>query len=401
MPKTRYKKRDDGRYEAKVTAGYNAYGEMLRIPAYGYTVSEVEDRKDYLKALFKENTLMIENYTGKASGLLEYIENQKLEEERREFRFKSITFGEYADEWFKTYKSSSGIRTKEMYGNIVYNHLKPFNKRAMRELTRTDIQKLINEKDDMRRTCEQIKLTLNQIFESAVEDNVIDTNPYKRIALPEKVKTEKRALTDIEKEAIRKADFTDMERAFVYLLKGCGLRQGEAKALKPLDFDFKNGTVRVDEAITYDKNDVVWKGPKTEAGFREVYMPDYVEDELKKYITSLDTPILFPMSDGGALSKSAYRCFWLKIEKKIRIAAGETVWQKDHNLTIQNQKITGLTPYVFRHNYCTDLYYSDVSLKEAIRLMGHSSTKMVLEVYTHLDEKRENTKEKIKSIIAL
>ncbi|WP_369525711.1 tyrosine-type recombinase/integrase [Thomasclavelia cocleata] len=64
-----------------------------------------------------------------------------------------------------------------------------------------------------------------------------------------------------------------------------------------------------------------------------------------------------------------------------------------------------LTPYIFRHTYTALLYYSGVRLKDAQYYMGHSDSKMLNEVYIHLDKHklRENNvienfvEEKIKS----
>ena len=47
------------------------------------------------------------------------------------------------------------------------------------------------------------------------------------------------------------------------------------------------------------------------------------------------------------------------------------------------------------------LYYSGISLKKAAQLMGHSNTKMIMEVYSHLDDEKENAAEKINASIAL
>ena len=59
---------------------------------------------------------------------------------------------------------------------------------------------------------------------------------------------------------------------------------------------------------------------------------------------------------------------------------------------------TNLTLYCFRHNYCSELYYSEVSMKEAQRLLGHSSYKMIMDVYAHLDAQKEETKKKLNAI---
>lgn len=64
-------------------------------------------------------------------------------------------------------------------------------------------------------------------------------------------------------------------------------------------------------------------------------------------------------------------------------------------LKLKVDKINGITSYTFRHNYATMLYYSGISLKQAAKYMGHSDTKMIMEVYAHLDESKENSVSKI------
>ena len=57
------------------------------------------------------------------------------------------------------------------------------------------------------------------------------------------------------------------------------------------------------------------------------------------------------------------------------------------------------TYYNLRHSYGTMLYYSGIGLKKAQELMGHSSAKMLYEIYAHLDEERENAKSSIDNYI--
>ena len=54
-----------------------------------------------------------------------------------------------------------------------------------------------------------------------------------------------------------------------------------------------------------------------------------------------------------------------------------------------------LTAHMFRHNYETLLHYSDISPKKAAQLLGDSSIEMVIRIYAHLDEQKENAIEKI------
>ena len=57
-----------------------------------------------------------------------------------------------------------------------------------------------------------------------------------------------------------------------------------------------------------------------------------------------------------------------------------------------------LTAHILRHNYATMLYYSDISIKMAAKLMGHSGVQMIMQIYAHLDDEKENTVDKLDSI---
>lgn len=73
----------------------------------------------------------------------------------------------------------------------------------------------------------------------AVVDNYIGSGMYDMICadinLPRYIKPQKRALSQIEKDALATAKFTDVEKAFVYIIYSCGLRRGEALALSKFE----------------------------------------------------------------------------------------------------------------------------------------------------------------------
>ena len=77
-------------------------------------------------------------------------------------------------------------------------------------------------------------LTMKQIVNAAVSDKLLPASApeelFKDISV-KKSKSEKRALSDSEKKAVFAANLADMDKAFLYLIYGCGLRRGEALAL--------------------------------------------------------------------------------------------------------------------------------------------------------------------------
>jgi len=54
-----------------------------------------------------------------------------------------------------------------------------------------------------------------------------------------------------------------------------------------------------------------------------------------------------------------------------------------------------LTSHIFRHGYATDLYYAGVGLKDAQYLLGHSTASVTMDIYTHLDKRRTDARDKL------
>ena len=150
----------------------------------------------------------------------------------------------------------------------------------LQEISRLHFQQVLNANIDKPRTCEQIALTFRQVIKSAIADRLLPDAAYKDIcdgiSLAKYKSPAKRPLTALEKKAIKEADFTDRERCFVYLIYGLGLRREEALALCRTDISMKSRSVRIHSAVVFDKNNPVSKCPKSENGYRDVPMPDFL-----------------------------------------------------------------------------------------------------------------------------
>ena len=72
------------------------------------------------------------------------------------------------------------------------------------------------------------------------------------------------------------------------------------------------------------------------------------------------------------------------------------------NILILENAVPGLTAHIFRHNYCTELCYQvpKISIKKIAQLMGDTE-KMVLDVYNHISEERENAEAVISDVFQL
>lgn len=366
----KYKKRSDGRYATTVTIGHDQTGKVIKV--FLSAKSEAELKKKVIQTQVN-------------------IQSGKLLKE------SSMLLKDYAKDWLNVNKAKSEINTKAMYDNAINKHIIPaMGHIPLDKIKKSDAQRMINDRWEHPRTCQIIRMTLIQILDTAVEDKLINENVCRKLNMPKNEPAEKRQLTEEEKEAIKKADFTDRERMFVLILFYFGLRRGEALALTRSDIDLKNNSLSVNKAVTFDVNSPVIKSTKTSSGTRSIPIPSSVKPVLSDYLKKCNNLYLFTDKSGNLLTKSMLRRMWDNIVKKMNEAVCT-----EKELIIGNLHITDLTPHLFRHNYCTMLYYSGISQKKAVELMGHSDINMIMNVYAHLDEQKEKVQTKLDNAINL
>lgn len=367
MAKAKYTKGKDGYWKTRVWDGtYDAVG-----------------RKRYITIRSKKSSKDLEN---------KVIEHNRRIRDREYVVPSSISFLDYAVEWEQVYKASRAGNTRAMYQRIIHRYLSGLEGVYLADISRIHYQTVLNSAIGHPCTQRQIKLTFKQVVKSAVADqylpaDIMDTifgNSEKIVYEPK----EKRALTDNEKQALFSADLSGSDRAFVYILYGCGLRRGEALALTRDHIDLERHTLSVDQAIAFDGETPYIKDPKSKNGFRTVPIPDLIFPTIKDYVRALRQDKLFHMEDGRWVTKSSYRRMWERIIKRMQ--------------AVSDAPIADLTAHVFRHNYCTNLCYQipDISIKLIAMLLGDTE-KMVIEVYDHMILEKEDVNGALKNALDL
>lgn len=373
---TKYKQNKNGLWQARVWDGtYNADGSKHRKSIYSSKSSKDLELKvaDIAQRIREGNIALPSN----------------------------ISFVEYSRHWLRVKKGVREKNTQRMYTRVIESYFTPLGDLRLSDFKHSDLQGLINSRLDVPRSCQQIALTAKQVLKMAVADSYITQDAFLKItsdlAIPKYKAPERRVLTDIEKEALKTAAFTDREKAFVYILYSCGLRRGEALALTPFDFKFTPGdaSVTINKTVIYDENTPEIKNnPKSDHGFRTVPIPDSVAGFLEEYVRGLSRPYLFTNLRGGDLmTRTGYNKMWRQIVKKMNEAAGGSE---------AFPVVTGLTAHIFRHNYCTNLCYQipTISIKKIASLLGDTD-KMVLNVYNHIMEEKEDVKTVVNNILAI
>ena len=339
---------------------------------HGYFQTKVWDGTYDDRERKKRTTLR----TKKSSKELERMVNDfnRKVEERRIVKKSDTSFLQYARDWKTVYKASKEKNTLAMYTNIIEKHFSALQTVKLQDISRIHYQLVINNADGKKRTQQQIKMIFKQVLKSAVVDQFIPANVvddiFNNVDQIRYSPSERRPLTENEKNAIFEAELSPSDKAFIYILYGCGLRRGEVLALTRFSIDLRRNILTVGHSLAFDGNNPYIKSTKTENGERSVPIPEIISPYIKNYVESMHGEKLFTMSSGGWITKSSYNKMWARILRKMH--------------EVSSERITGLTAHMFRHNYCTNLCYQipTISIKKIAELLGDTE-KMVLEVYNH------------------
>src|SRR5258707_6276801 len=150
---------------------------------------------------------------------------------------------------------------------------------------------------------------LRTILNTAVADDLIPVNPCRVRGAGQS----KRART------IRPASLSELEalaaamparyRLMVLLAAWCALRFGELAELRRADIDVRDGIVHVRPGVIRTDDGRIIKGPKSEAGKRDVAIPPHlrpmVHEHMIPHVHPGPGPLMFPAAAGGHMAPSS------------------------------------------------------------------------------------------------
>ena len=318
MPKRRangegnIRKRKDGRWEGRYTAGYDPEtGKRIIKNVLGKTQAEVKEK---LKAAISESQRLDVSKVG------------------------TYTVASWVKTWYEVY-AEPRIRpnTKAYYTNYIENHIIPgIGSVPLDKLTTIQIQRFYNnlqksgrvqrknfpelkDKSLSPRVVRGVHTLLHNCLEQAVAERLILSNPAQGCKLPQLEKKEMKILPQ-EKIGmyLAEAERRGLLAAF-YLELTTGLRRGELLALQWTDLDAENRTLTVTKQVNRINGELVVSPPKTRNSIRTLAIPQQAVDlliaEHKKHPRN---PYLFPSPKTGTMyDPDAFRRTHDKILKAI------------------------------------------------------------------------------------
>lgn len=317
----------------------------------------------------------------------------------------NITLKQWAEKWYNVNISTKEYNTKRNIRSILDNHIYPalgnMKLKNIKVINIRELQKDMVEKG-LTSTCNRTITTIKRILNDAVENDIIQKNVAFNVKAVKYTKIEKKPLSIYEDNLLLTVAKTHKYGLFYLILRYTGLRTEEIIPLTIDDIDLDSKTITVDKAIYFEKNTPNQKITKNRKS-RKVPILDIIYEQLKEHIEKCKTnnqKLLFvKQTDGCMITFSSSR--WMLSSFLIAINKQYEKEQKelDDKFELKEDNKIYFTNHQLRHSYCTMLYYAGIKIKKAQELMGHSSADMVYNIYTHLDNERENTTETINNYI--
>ncbi|UOC06737.1 tyrosine-type recombinase/integrase [Lactobacillus johnsonii] len=290
------------------------------------------------------------------------------------------------DSYSKSGKSSSTLYNVDL---LVNNHiLKELGNMYVEDITIFDCQNFVNHLSKiMPKAFTSVLVYAKIIFNKAVQYNYIVKSPMDFIDRPMKPRKEENNNYYSIDEYLTFLDacqkYIRGERGkkvyyFFLALGNTGMRSGELRALTWADVDFNNNTVHVNKTVKTDTNGKQIVGrTKTANSTRYIFVQTDVMEELKEWKSE----------QAKILSKSGFK----DCNKPTQLVFSDTMNHVIDRTTIalwnkqvcEDAGLRRITLHGFRHTYATMCFNAGLKIETVSKLLGHSSIKTTLDIYTH------------------
>lgn len=303
------------------------------------------------------------------------------EAERAEAARLANTFGLYARAYLDG-RHDLRATTRASYTTALHKHLLPmFGDLPLDLITTAMVRKWFGSYGEKTPTARaHAYALLRTILAQAEDDRIIDRNPARiRAGGRTRVQREPEVLTLGELLSLADA-MPEQHRALTLLCGFCGLRFGEAVALRRRDVDLKDAVIRVRRGATRAGGKKIVGEPKTAAAVRDVHMPTIVVEAMRAHlgdtISGGRDGLVFPGRDGELLAPTALYGNSPRTEKR----GGRTYEKKGYGFHAAREAIgkPELHWHDLRRTAATLGAQSGATVREMQHRLGHTTPAMAL-----------------------
>lgn len=343
------------------------------------------------------------------------LQKEKVEKQRN-IVMKDTSLDDWYEEWFDRYKKS---RVKETSINVIkrryYNTFgKRLGKRKIVDILNIDIQKVINELVEEKKSTKTMRSALGNVrecFESAKNNRIIEINPCFDICIPWENNTKLRRFLTKEEQQIflDRVNFrNDWYLEMFHIMFNTGMRVGEVGGLKWEDVNFKDKCININHSLScqYENGNkrLCLTTPKTHNSYRKIPFMGNVEEMLLRQKEKQNkakkqlgdrwredgiSDLVFTTSLGSPVSRYIAE---RQIDKVVKEINDEEMFN-----AIRENRVPKLFdkmyPHAIRHTFCSRCFEYGLNPKVIQGIMGHQHYSTTIDIYTHTTE--ENVQDEV------
>jgi integrase len=320
-----------------------------------------------------------------------------------------IYFFEYAAGWYSRREPHLSPGMRKMVKHEINDVICPvIGGKRLQDINSDDVAAVMATRAHLSRSAQSKTVqVLRQVFEAALEADVIEKLPTRRLRAEGRTPAPKKALTEQQAAELLAAVRGLSVEPCVMLGLYTGMRREEICALRwdAVELEGEAPHVTVRRACRWDTGTApaVEELLKSDAGFRVIPIPpqlvEYLRDLRAARIGALPkrskkdeaaapaqrilAHYVYCMADGSPVTMTAFRRRWETIRSRSTASGrplGEKVRNRPYSITLDVYP----TPHELRHTYITRLILGGVDLKRVQYLAGHADPKVTLQIYTDL-----------------
>lgn len=381
-----------------------------RVLPEGVYYRSSDDRYIYKYSLYGKPHYI---YDKDLSNLKEKISQNRIDvASGRNTDLAKMTLNEWYPQYIDIFKKGKVKSTTLLnLQNYFKWYIEPYTiaRMPMKELKRTHIvahfRYLASEKKLAHGTLRSVASMLYNCLQQVVYDSGLFVNPASEImkdvvATPTEVRD---ALSEEQVNLLLEflkigGSFQNVYLPMIGILLGTGMRFGECDGLTWNDVDLENAVVYVNHTLNYrcknsKQHEFFITTPKTPNAVRQIPLSkDLVElfkmqKQYQKNMKIRNDIEIDGYKDFVFTTKLGYPFTHEGITATLkRIVKHANEWEAERAEKEKREPVilTNITPHIFRHTFATRLVLNEVPYEVAKVVMGHSSIKTTIDVYSHI-----------------
>jgi len=278
---------------------------------------------------------------------------------------EDLTFSDFCKTYLKNVQNRLKYNTVKSYAGIIKLYLlNTLGNKQLASISKSDIRKLLQEKQNQGLVVKNIRICLSAIFQHAVEQEILQVNPASGLgkSFPTKKVFEPKILNKNQVGAFLKIVQEHKPQYYTFFLTAfrSGMRLGELLALTWENVNFNTEQIKVCKSYSHKHFDI----PKSNK-IRFVDMSRELQAELKNhYQKNKPTGLVFVGNNGKPFNDNQVRKVFYQL--------------------LSQAKLPKMRIHDIRHTYASLLLQTGAPIHYVRDQLGHSTISTTVDLYGHI-----------------